>query len=187
MATFKVTQHSLSTCPNQSVELDWKSTRPKHVGHAGRQTPAADRASGDTQVDRSRNDGGYWICKEWAAAKLSTAWVHDMLHRADSSLTLFFSLAHLKSMHPESKQACSSGRVLRMRPKHFGSRMRIGSMKRTSTCWGNTRCVSTAYSGSFVRLLARLLSRSSDPVVMAIACHDIGQYIKYSTDPNSKR
>ncbi|KAG1454585.1 hypothetical protein G6F46_007379 [Rhizopus delemar] len=37
-----------------------------------------------------------------------------------------------------------------------------------------------------LRLLARLLSRSSDPVVMAIACHDIGQYIKYSTDPNSK-
>lgn len=38
-----------------------------------------------------------------------------------------------------------------------------------------------------LRLLARLLSTSTDFTVLAIACHDLGQYVKYSSDPNSKR
>lgn len=37
-----------------------------------------------------------------------------------------------------------------------------------------------------LRLLARLLSSSSDPSVIAIACHDVGQYVKYSSDNNTK-
>ncbi|RCH90842.1 H(+)-transporting V1 sector ATPase subunit H [Rhizopus azygosporus] len=37
-----------------------------------------------------------------------------------------------------------------------------------------------------LRLLARLLSTSTDFTVLAIACHDLGQYVKYSSDPNSK-
>jgi V-type H+-transporting ATPase subunit H len=30
------------------------------------------------------------------------------------------------------------------------------------------------------RKLARLLSASTNPVVLAVACHDMGQYVKYN-------
>jgi V-type H+-transporting ATPase subunit H len=30
------------------------------------------------------------------------------------------------------------------------------------------------------RKLARLLSASTNPVVLAVACHDVGQYVKYN-------
>ena len=35
------------------------------------------------------------------------------------------------------------------------------------------------------RILARLLSQSNDNVVLAIAAHDLGQYVKYY--PNGKK
>lgn len=41
-------------------------------------------------------------------------------------------------------------------------------------------------SPSFCRKLARLLSSSSNPVILAVACHDVGQYAKYSAN-NGKR
>ncbi|KAI8378858.1 ATPase V1 complex subunit H [Choanephora cucurbitarum] len=37
-----------------------------------------------------------------------------------------------------------------------------------------------------LKQLSRLLSSSTDPIVLAVACHDIGQYVKYSTTDGKK-
>ncbi|KAI8980822.1 ATPase, V1 complex, subunit H [Pilobolus umbonatus] len=52
---------------------------------------------------------------------------------------------------------------------------------RSETFWKQNANRLNEENEKWLRLLARLLHTSNNPLILAIACHDLGQYVKYST------
>lgn len=122
-------------------------------------------------MDRSRDSWRYWIYSGRIAAKLP---------ELDASRPLYcIHFTRLTVWHYRTFEVYASELetgMLQWSPSHTSENF-----------WKQNATRLNQDNQQLLRQLARILSTSTNPTVLAVACHDVGQYVKYNAKDGKRQ